>query len=468
MHILLVEEDDAQRRLLSQFLESEGGIRVDAVSDGPAALARFSKTYGAVIATLGMRSMDGIELVRRVRAESSSVLLILLAEGATVERAVDAMRAGASDFLPKPVSSEALLRLVCPDGKRSRSVPVENAAPTAADAIVGNHAHLDSVRTFARRVARVPEARVLIGGESGTGKSSLARVIHESAGGRGRFVEVSCATLPPSLIESELFGHEKGAFTDAKAMKRGLVELANGGTLFLDEIGTLPLDMQAKLLLFLESRQIRRVGGNEPISSSARVIAASNEDLAQAVRDGRFRGDLLYRLDVAAVRMPALREMPEVLPDLAARFVQEISAQFKRPAPKLSTESVGRLRDYDWPGNARELRNVVERALIFHEGGELELQLPSAAAERRVTIVNAVPAGVVMPRGITLEDVERRYIEDAMSGYRGDLSTLAASLGISRKTLWDKRRRYSAQDAALADSDLKAAPPVAGARRRSS
>jgi two-component system, NtrC family, response regulator AtoC len=185
-------------------------------------------------------------------------------------------------------------------------------------------------------VARVPEARVLITGESGTGKSYLARAIHELAGSGGRFVEVSCATLPANLMESELFGHEKGAFTDARTLKRGLVELASGGTLFLDEIGALPPDMQAKLLVFLESRQIRRVGGSEPIAATARVIAATSQDLREAVRAGRFREDLLYRLDVAAVRMPSLHAMPGVMAELAARFVAEIAAQLQRPAPALS------------------------------------------------------------------------------------------------------------------------------------
>jgi two-component system, NtrC family, response regulator AtoC len=255
-------------------------------------------------------------------------------------------------------------------------------------------------------------------------------------------VEVNCATLPPALMESELFGHEKGAFTDARSMKRGLVELATGGTLFLDEIGTLPLEMQTKLLVFLESRQIRRVGGTVDIATNARVVAASNGDLRAECAAGRFRPDLLYRLDVASVRMPALREMPAVVIELAQRFVHEAALQFRRPAPALSAATVNRLRNHSWPGNARQLRNVIERALIFHDdGGPLEVEL---SAPEATPAHPAAGSGIGLPRGLTLEEVERRYILDALACNEADLNTLSQQLGISRKTLWDKRRRYGA------------------------
>src|ERR671919_868285 len=252
-----------------------------------------------------MEPMDGIELVRRIRRNYPVLPVVVLTASASVERAVDAMRAGATDFMPKPVNAKALLALLQHD---VREVPLREelerlrarrSGGRASDFLVGVHPLLDAARHFAERVARVPEERVLITGESGTGKSFLARAIHSLSGSPGRFVEVSCATLPPNLIESELFGHEKGAFTDARSMKRGLVELAQNGTLFLDEIGTLPLDMQTKLLVFLESRQIRRVGGTEAIPIATRVVAATNENLRVAVKAGQFRADLLFRLDVA-------------------------------------------------------------------------------------------------------------------------------------------------------------------------
>jgi two-component system, NtrC family, response regulator HydG len=464
MRILVVDDDEAERTSLGAALGAAAGVRVDAAASGPAALDRMAAhRYDGVITALAMEPMDGIELVRRIRRVQPLLPVLVLTADATVDRAFDAMRAGATDFLPKPVSAAAILDLVRRDSGRAHrrtdiTAPARTAAgafgvstaaaaagargepavagPRAADFIAGTHLLLDGVRNFAERVARVPEARVLITGESGTGKSQLARAIHELAGGDGRFVEVNCATLPPSLIESELFGHEKGAFTDAKALKRGLVELAAGGTLFLDEIGALPLDMQTKLLVFLEARQIRRVGGNDPIPANARVIVATSEDLREAARAGRFREDLLYRLDVASIRMPALHAMPAVITELAVRFTQELAAQFRRTAPALSDESLRRLREYFWPGNARELRNALERALIFHDDGPLDVYPPEPTASAPPT------DGLVLPRGLTLDEVERLYILDAMHHNDGDLTSLAAHLGISRKTLWEKRRRF--------------------------
>jgi DNA-binding NtrC family response regulator len=443
MHILLVDDDEIERRILVQSITAHAEVRIDPVASGPAALDRLTtRPYDAVITDVMMQPMDGIELVRRIRRNYPVLPVVVLTASASVERAVDAMRAGATDFMPKPVNAKALLALLQHD---VREVPLReelerlrqrSSGGRASDFLVGSHPLLDAARHFAERVARVPEARVLITGESGTGKSFVARAIHSLSGSSGRFVEVSCATLPPNLIESELFGHEKGAFTDARSMKRGLVELANQGTLFLDEIGTLPLDMQTKLLVFLESRQIRRVGGTEAIPISSRVIAATNENLRAAVKAGQFRADLLYRLDVASLRMPALREMPDVVAELADRFAAEVAEQFKRPRATLTAASIQRLKRYPWPGNARELRNSIERALIFHDSGPLEVEPPPEQE-------TYVPTdAVVLPRGLTLDEVEQRYILAAMEDYDGDLGAVAARLGISRKTLWDKRRRY--------------------------
>ncbi len=443
MQILLVDDDELERRVLQHGLQANDGVRVDAVASGPAALDILTtRAYDAVITDTVMQPMDGIELVRRIRKRSLEMPAIVLTAHATVDRAVEAMRAGATDFMPKPVNTATLLALL---NHLIEQTPLREElealrrkqGKTAAEFIVGDHPLLDAVRLFAHRVGTVPDARVLITGESGTGKSYLARAIHALSGSTGRFVEVSCGALPPSLMESELFGHEKGAFTDAKTMKRGLIEMANGGTLLLDEIGTLPLDMQTKLLVFLESRQIRRVGGNDSIASTARVITATNEDLRAAVREGRFRADLLYRLDVASVRMPALREMPTVAVELAARFLADLAEQLGRPVPQIADGSVQRIKTYPWPGNARELRNVVERAIIFHERGAIEIDPP------RLDELHVISSdGLILPRGLTLEEVERMYILDALNGYEGDLSGLAERLGISRKTLWDKRRRF--------------------------
>jgi transcriptional regulator with PAS, ATPase and Fis domain len=279
---------------------------------------------------------------------------------------------------------------------------------------------------------------VLVTGESGTGKSLLARAVHDLSGMAGRFVEVNCAALPAQLLESELFGHEKGAFTDAKALKRGLVELAHNGTLLLDEIAALPLELQAKLLLVLEGQEIRRIGGTASVPVTCRFIAATNQDLRDLVHEHVFRADLYYRLEVASIRMPALREMPAVIPELARRFVNDLCAESHRPIPGLDEASFERLLDYPWPGNARELRNAIERALIFHTDGPLVVSPPVPSANG-----GEAASGVRVPPGLTLDEVERRYLEASLAQADGlGLEEMARSLGISRKTLWEKRRRY--------------------------
>jgi DNA-binding NtrC family response regulator len=440
MLILLVESGADEARGLAHTLAAEPDVDVEVVRDGPAALHRLAAgNIDAVVTDYSAGPLEGIELVRRIRQQQPRLPLVILTSEATVDRAVTCMRAGATDFLPRPVDSGALARLLRraigeaphqPSRERGRL-----EVTRARDYLAGDHSRLDAVRSFAERVARVPEATVLITGESGTGKSCLARAIHALSGARGRFVEVACATLPPSLIESELFGHERGAFTDARVMKRGLVETAAGGTLFLDEIGSLPLDLQAKLLVFLESRQIRRIGGTETIPVSIRIITAANQDLQTAVRQGSFRADLLYRLDVAGVHLPPLREMPEIIGELTARFAGEFADQLHQPKPAPMPGATQALLDYAWPGNVRELRNAVERALIFHDAGPLLICPPSDQNQPAAT------SGLLMPPGLTLDEVQRRYLLAALQDFEGDYAALAARLGISRKTLWEKRRR---------------------------
>jgi len=359
---------------------------------------------------------------------------------ATIERAVEGIRAGATDFISKPLNVDAVLalaeRAAGERGLRAETETLRTRRGVPADEVLaGSHPRMDEVRAFAASVAAVPEARVLVTGPSGTGKSRLARLIHDLAGAPGQFVAINCAALPAQLLESELFGHEKGAFTDARTLRRGLIEVAERGTLLLDEVGALPLELQAKLLLFLESRTIRRVGGSAEIPVRTRIIAASNEDLRARVRDRTFRSDLLYRLDVASIHMPAVAEMPEVIPELVARFAAELAGELIRPVPEIDAMALAQLRRYPWPGNARELRNAVERAMIFHRGGALRVLPPAEPMEE------APRAGVTMEPGLSLEEVERRYMAAALAP-GGELAQVAAGLGISRKSLWEKRRRY--------------------------
>lgn len=442
--LLVVDDDVLAGRLLKANLDRPGRIECEVLSSARTALERMGRRpFDAVLTDLQMPEMDGIELVRRIRATDTALPIIVLTAHGTLENAVEAIRAGATEFLPKPVNVSALMTLLeraIADRPVREEVAARRArrADGAAEAyIYGSHPRLDAVRQFAQKIAGAVDTRVLITGESGTGKSRLARAIHELSGVSGRLVEVNCAALPPQLIESELFGHEKGAFTDAKSLKRGRIELANKGTLFLDEIGALPVEVQAKLLLFLENREIWRVGGTDPIPVRARVISATNEDLRQRVRDRTFREDLLYRLDVVSTEMPALRQMPSVIPELAERFVRQMSSDRGHPPPQLTEHTFAALPSYPWPGNVRELRNAVERALIFSDEDALVVLPPAyevvAATRHRK---------VCLEYGLTLEEVERRYLSSTLEESPGELSEVAAQLGISRKTLWEKRKRY--------------------------
>ena len=444
LNVLLVDDDVLAARLLSANLGRPGRTAIEVAESGEEAMERLSRGgVDAVITDLAMPGMDGIELTRRIRALDRSLPVVVLTANASIERAVEAIQAGANDFLQKPANVNALNALIeravaerpLRDELAARSERRESAVIESY--IRGRHPRLDAIRTFAEQVAAVPDARVLITGETGTGKSRLARAIHEVSRSTGRFVEVNCAALPPTLLESELFGHEKGAFTDARNMKRGLAEMADRGTLFLDEIGGLPLELQAKLLLFIERREVRRVGGTEPISVRCRLITATHENLRQRVRDRSFRQDLLFRLDVASAEMPPLREMPSVLPELARAFVEELCEEFGRAVPELTASSFAQLTCHAWPGNMREVRNAVERALIFHRDGPLVVRPPA------VETAEDGQAGIHIPYGVGLEELERRYLHAMMEHQRnGELNELAAQLGISRKTLWEKRRRH--------------------------
>ena len=443
--VLIVDDDALQAQLLKAHLHRPGRVHAEIADSAARALERIARgPVDAVVTDLLMPGMDGVALARRIRESDPALPVILVSAEATLDRAVEGVRAGATDFLQKPVNVTALLarieRAVNERAAREeiRAVRERTPPPVASAYLVGRHPRLDAVREFAARIAETRHARVLLTGETGTGKSLLARAVHEISGATGRFVQVNCAALPANLLEAELFGHEKGAFTDARSLKRGLAEAAEKGTLFLDEIDALPPEMQARLLVFLETREIRRVGGVHPVPVHTRVVAATRADLHAMVRERTFRADLLYRLDVASIAMPPLRQMPGVPAELARRFAAELCAELGRPVPELSDATLARVEAHPWPGNARELRNAVERALIFHRApGPLEVH-PSAADAGSPPQGDAFCIGL----GSTLEEVERRYLEAVLAAGAAEPGSVAARLGISRRTLWEKRRRY--------------------------
>src|SRR5438552_15109066 len=333
----------------------------------------------AVITDLVMPDLDGVEVTRRLRAADRHLPIFVLTGHADVATAIEALKAGATEYLTKPVNVDELTTLLTralaerPLLEEGASLEQARGRLYSLQAILGQHPKVEEVRAFVRRMAAIPRPTVLLLGESGTGKNLVARAMHYSTPpALGRFVEINCSALPANLLEAELFGYKKGAFTDAREAKRGLIEVADGGTLFLDEIAELGSEVQAKVLNFLESRRFRRLGSTDEIEVGLRLITATNRDLKQQVDAGKFRADLYYRITVAAVTLPPLREVKSDIPFLAAHFREALNCEFKKRVESLDATALQALQAWNWPGNVRELRNVIERAMIFGDGPSLK------------------------------------------------------------------------------------------------
>jgi two-component system, NtrC family, response regulator AtoC len=401
-----------------------------------------------VVSDLVMPGIDGLALTRRLRETHTTLPIIIVTARGMEGDAERVFEAGATDFVTKPIDTAALVTRL----RRSlEDVPAQEILTEAKrkqfdpHGIIGSHPRITELRRFVDNVAAVPQVSALLLGESGTGKNLVARAIHAASPQADfRFVEINCAALPTHLLEAELFGYEKGAFTDARQAKRGLAEEADGGTLFLDEIGALPLELQAKLLTFLESRTFRRIGATREIRVQLRIIAATNIDLAADAASGRFREDLFYRLNVASTVLPPLRAIRSDVPALAAHFVQRAAEYFRRAAPALDDAGNQRLMDHDWPGNARELRNIIERALIFSRGPTLHIEDLGTAGrhDNDNDAHGGSPSEALrIPRGLTLEQLERLYIEATLDQLDGNVQAAADQLGVTRKVLWARRRK---------------------------
>jgi two-component system, NtrC family, response regulator AtoC len=440
--LFIIDDDPDQLALLTAQLERSRRFQTEAFASAADALRKLEhEPPDAVVCDLIMPDMDGVEFTRRVREIHETLPVIIATARGTSGDAERALQAGATDFVTKPIETVSLITRInrsleeVPKRELLSSVAREKFDPHG---IVGSHPLIEEVRSFIHNVAAVPQVSVLLLGESGTGKNLVARAIHgASPNAARRFVEINCAALPSNLLEAELFGYEKGAFTDAKQAKKGLAEVADGGTLFLDEIGTISPDLQAKLLTFLESRTFRRIGATSEITVQLRIIAATNVDLQHEVAKGTFREDLYYRLYVASHVLPSLREVSSDIPEMATHFVERAAKYFGKPVPTIEPESVSRLQRYGWPGNARELRNVVERSMIFSRGPLLKVAELSAVAA-----APSAASGISIPRGRTLEEVERLYIEATLKEMGGNINAAADQLGISRKVLWQRRRKH--------------------------
>ncbi len=444
--ILVVDDESAMRRSLAIMLRREG-YAVSEEADGRAAIASLAReTVDLIITDLRMDGVSGLDVLRHVKQANPGVEVIVMTAYGTIEAAVEAMRHGAFDFLTKPFEMEpALLRVRnALERKHLRTevhrLRAEAASVFSLDAIVG---HSEAIRRILAIVPRAAQAdsTVLITGESGTGKELVARAIHgTSRRVGGPFVSVSCAALPDELLENELFGHVKGAFTGAAVARKGLLEEAQGGTFFLDEVGEASMEIQKKLLRVLEERSLRRLGDNRSIPLDVRVVTATNRDLQEAVDDKTFREDLYHRLNVIRIHMPPLRERPDDIPLLARHFLARHSSRLGRDFSGFVPAAMDALSSYAFPGNVRELSGMVEQAVALAPGPLVELyDLPERlTAPPRGSSPPPPPAG----RPKTLVDLEREAILERIEARGADLHLVAQDLGISRTTLWRRMKEY--------------------------
>jgi len=387
--------------------------------------------------------IDGVTVLRRALALKPNLVVVMMSAHSTIDVAVEAMKYGAIDFLVKPFPlaqmDAAVERAVATAATRNRVAGLAEVTPNgSAPPFLGSSPACERVRELLARLASSNATTVLVEGESGAGKEVVARNIHAHSARAARpFLQLNCAAMPEQLLESELFGHERGAFTDAKTQKQGLFEAADGGTVLLDEIGDLPAGGQAKLLRLLEEKTFRRVGGVAELRSDVRVIAATNVDLEKRVREGHFRADLYFRLNVVRITVPPLRERTEDIPTLSALFIARFNKELGRNVYGVSPLALDRLKEWHWPGNVRELRNVIERALILHPESD-EVRPEHLPAEL------AGAAGKVFPseEPTSLFAAEQRLIEEAMEKAHGNQSKAARSLGVSRDTLRYRLKKF--------------------------
>lgn len=447
--ILVIDDDAAILESCRTILEDEG-YEVELASDGTSGLSVLRrKPCDLALVDMKMPGMTGLQILEEAAAIDPGLVLILFTAFGTIDTALEAVRKGAFNYITKPFTAAQLTAAVA-IGLESSRQRRENARLRhelkqccPVHQIIGRSAPVETVLATVAKAAR-SDANVLITGESGTGKELVARALHtNSARSKGPFIPVDCAALPANLLESELFGHDKGAFTGANQAKRGLLEAAHGGTLLLDEIGELAPELQAKLLRALQERAFRRVGGERLVNVDIRVISSTNRDLDAEVQQGRFRRDLLYRLNVVSVRLPALRERQGDIVLLAEHFLQEFSAGGGKSCWRISPEALQLLEDYQWPGNIRELRNVIERAVVLCDGDYVRPQdLPSHLVERApADKSSAIDLGYKAAREQWLESQGSQYIIGLLRRHEGNISAVAREAQISRKSVYDLLRR---------------------------
>ncbi len=450
--ILVVEDEEKLRRVIQLQLAS-AGHEVDQAGTAEEAM-RYTDRVDLVLTDLKLPGMNGQELLSLIHRQNADLPVVVMTAFGTVETAVEAMKSGAVDFLLKPFSLDHLMKVV-DKALEVSALRVENRELKEQlgrryqfESIVGASKPMQEIFSTVTRVAPT-RATVLLCGESGTGKDLIARAIHYHSPRRDRpFVKINCTAIPENLMESELFGYEKGAFTGANTSKPGKFEQADTGTVFLDEIGDVPNQIQVKLLRVLQEREFERLGSNKTLKTDVRVIAATNVDLRAALERGTFREDLYYRLNVVPINIPSLRERKEDIPSLAQHFIGRLAAELGSPCESISEGAIEKLMEYQWPGNVRELENVIERSLVMCNGKTLEsgdVKLDLAPAKRTAAVADAF-----LPEGMSLDNYEQTIIREALKRANGNKSQAARLLGLTRNAL---RYRLSQMGLETAEKD---------------
>jgi DNA-binding NtrC family response regulator len=440
--ILIVDDEEIVRDSLAGWFE-EDGYTVDAAKDAVEALNKLAKTrWDIYFLDIKMPGMDGLELQRRIHEIDKEAIVIIITAYASVDTAVQALKAGAFDYVTKPFDPDALSRLVH-NAAKQRKLAIENIelkgsleSLTAPPEIIGVSKHIREIKESIETVAAT-NTTVMIRGESGTGKELVAQAIHTQSERRfSPLVTVNCGALSDSLLESELFGHEKGAFTGALYRRKGKLEIANGGTLFLDEIGTIGAKTQVDLLRAIETKEFTRLGGNEIIKSDFRIICATNTNLEEAVKEGSFREDLYYRLQVYVIHLKPLRDRPEDIPGLVQYFINQYKIKMNKPIEGIDTEALNMLMQYSWMGNVRELENAVERAMVVTRSRKLQ---------KKDYLLNTAGQAPPFSAGLTLADVEKAHILNVLEQNHWNIAASAKQLGIDRVTIYKKLKKYGIQ-----------------------
>ena len=444
--LILIVDDDRNHAEGSRDVLEMVGFRCDVATSGAEGISMLSRRqYDLVLTDLVMDDVDGMEIIRQAQQINPFVAVVVFTGHATIETAVEALKRGAVDYLVKPLNIEGLRVRVERALEHQELVRVNRELEERLDKrfgfekIIGNSEPMRKVIELCKQIAET-DVSVLITGENGTGKELIAQALHENSLRKGRpLVPLNCAALSPQLVESELFGHEKGAFTGANFQKKGRFEFSDRGTLFLDEVGDIPMETQVKLLRVLEDGEITRVGSNKPIKVDVRLISATNREIETLIEDGKFREDLYYRLKVVTVHLPPLRERRQDIPLLLNHFIGQFSRAYKKPVREIEREAVNILSSYGWPGNVRELKHVVENMVVVSGGPVLTVEnLPESIHQGQ----HKLPTEVQSLVGVPLKEVEKILIEQTLEQVGGNRQEAARMLGIGERTMYRKLKEY--------------------------